>query len=105
MIQLTRQGLNFTGVERDVDALRREFDRRHCLLLENFLHPEVVSLLLPIIQTATFRPERHDVGSELEMVPNAALHGLSFLANDLKLFDLVQKITACSRVDDFTGRV
>jgi hypothetical protein len=31
MIQLTQQGLNFTGVERDVDALRREFDRRHCL--------------------------------------------------------------------------
>ena len=59
MIQLTRQGVNFTGVEQDLDALRRAFDRRHCLLLENFLHPDVVSLLLPMIRTATFRSERH----------------------------------------------
>jgi hypothetical protein len=105
MIQLTRQGVNFAGVKRDLDALRCEFDRRHCLLLENFLHPEVVSLLLPMIQTATFRPERHDVGSELQMVPNVALRLLSFLTNDLKLFDLVQKITSCSRVGCFSGRV
>jgi hypothetical protein len=105
MIQLTRQGLNFTGGEQDLDALRREFDRRNCLLLENFLHPEIVSLLLPMIRTATFRPEHHDVGSELQMEPNVALHLLSFLANDLKLFNLVQKITSCSRVGCFSGRV
>ena len=64
MIQVTRQGLNFTGVEQDLDALRREFDRRNCLLLENFLHPNVVSLLLPMLRAATFRPKHHDhVGS------------------------------------------
>jgi len=106
MIQLTRQGLNFTGVEKDLDSLRREFDRRNCLLLENFLHPEVVSLLLPMIGTATFHLEHHDhVGSELQMEPNVALEFLSFLTNDLKLFDLVQKITSCSRVGCFQGRI
>ncbi len=64
MIQLTRQGVNFTGVEGDLDALRREFDRRNCLLLENFLHPDVVSLLLPMLRAATFRPKHYDhVGS------------------------------------------
>jgi hypothetical protein len=106
MIQLTRRGLNFTGVEQDLDALRREFDRRNCLLLENFLHPDVVSLLLPMIRTATFHSKHHDhVGSELQMEPNVALHLLSFLTNDLKLFDLVQKITSCSRVGCFQGRV
>jgi 2-oxoglutarate-Fe(II)-dependent oxygenase superfamily protein len=106
MIQLTRQGLNFTGVEKDLDALRREFDRRHFLLLENFLHPEVVSLLLPMIRTATFRPKHYDhVGSELQMDANVALHVLSFLTNDLKLFDLVQKITSCGPVGCFRGRV
>ena len=106
MIQLTRRGLNFTGVEQDLDALRREFDRRDCLLLENFLHPDVVSLLLPMIHTATFRPKHHDhVGSELQMESNLALHLLSFLTNDLKLFDLVQKITSCGPVGCFQGRV
>ena len=106
MIQLTRRGLNFTGVEQDLDALRREFDRRNCLLLENFLHPDVVSLLLPMIHAATFRPKHHDhVGSELQMEPNLALHLLSFLTNDLKLFDLVQKITSCGPVGCFQGRV
>ena len=106
MVQLTRRGLNFTGVEQDLDALRREFDRRNCLLLENFLHPDVVSLLLPMIRTATFRPEHHDhVGSELQMEPNVALHLLSFLTNDLKLFDLIKKITACGPVGWFQGRV
>jgi hypothetical protein len=107
MIQLTRRGLNFTGVEQDLDALRREFDRRNCFLLENFLHPDVVSLLLPMIRTATFLPTTHDddVGSELQMEPNLALHLLSFLTNDLKLFDLVQKITSCGPVGCFQGRV
>jgi len=106
MIQVTRQGLNFTGVEQDLDALRREFDRRNCLLLENFLHPNVVSLLLPMLRAATFRPKHHDhVGSELQMEPNVALHLLSFLANDLRLFDLVQKITSCAPVGCFRGRV
>lgn len=106
MIQLTRQGLNFTGVEEDLDAMRREFDIRNCLLLENFLHPDVVSLLLPRIRTATFRPKHWDhVGSELEMEPNVALHLLFFLTNDLKLFDLVKKITSCGPVGCFQGRV
>lgn len=106
MIQMTRRGLAVTGKDADLKSLRKNFDRQHCLLLKDFLHPEVVSLILPFLQRAEYLPAQYKhVGSELRMEPNLALDTLSFLANDAKLFGLVQMITGCGSIGCFQGRV
>jgi 2OG-Fe(II) oxygenase superfamily len=106
MIQTTRQGLAFTGTQADVESLQRCFEREHFLLLKGFLHPEIISLIQPFLARAVYLPSHYEhVGSELRMEPNLAFDTLSFLANDAKLFALVQAITGCASIGSFQGRV
>jgi len=90
-MQITRQGLAVTGTGAVLELLRDNFERQHYLLLKDFLHPEVISLILAFLKRAKYSPAQYQrVGSELLMEPNAALDTLSLLANDVKLFGLVQ---------------
>jgi hypothetical protein len=86
--------------------LRRRFETEHYLQLKGFLHPDVISLILPFLARAEYAPAQYKhVGSELRMEPNAAFDTLSFLANDAKLLALVRKITGCDAIAIFQGRV
>jgi hypothetical protein len=106
MIHMTQQGLTFTGTQVDAESLRRCFERQHYLMLKDFLDPHIISLILPFLGPAEYVPAKYEhVGSELRMEPNPALDILSFLANDVKLFDLVQTITGCGSIGCFQGRV
>jgi 2OG-Fe(II) oxygenase superfamily len=106
VIQLTRQGLGPTGTGADIELLRRDFERDHFLLLKDFLHPDIISLIRPFLERAEYSPAKYKhVGSELRMKPNLAFDTLSFLANDAKLFALVQSITGCDSIGYFQGRV
>jgi 2OG-Fe(II) oxygenase superfamily len=106
MIHMTRQGLAFTGMQEGAESLRRCFERQHYLLLKEFLVPEIISIILPILGRAEYLPAQYNnVGSELRMEPNLAFDTLSFLANDMKLFGLVQTITGCGSIGCFQGRV
>jgi hypothetical protein len=106
MIQMTRQGLSFSGADADLELLKRDFERRHYLLLKDFLHPEIASLLLPFLKRAKYSPAQYKrVGSEFLMEPNLALDTLSFLTNDMKLFSLIQTITDCGSIGCFQGRI
>ena len=106
MIHMTRQGLAISHVDDDLVSLRRNFDRKHFLLLKDFLHPEIISLILPFLERGKYCPAQYKhVGSELLMQPNLAVETLSFLSNDLKLFGLVQTITDCDSIGYFEGRI
>jgi len=106
VIQLTRQGLVFSGMDADLELLRQSFERQYYLLLKDFLHPEITSLILPFLKRAEYFPAQYThVGSELRMEPNLASDTLSFLCNDSKLFRLVQTITGCGSIGCFQGRV
>jgi len=106
MIQITRLGLAFTGTDADIELLRRDFARDHFLLLKNFLHPDILSLIRPFLERAEYSPAKYKhVGSELRMEPNPAFDTLSFLANDAKLFGLLETITGCGSIGCFSGRV
>lgn len=104
VIQLTKRGL--AGTDADIELLRRDFARDHFLLLKDFLHPDIISLIRPFLERAEYSPAQYKhVGSELRMEPNLAFDTLSFLANDGKLFALVQAITGCGPIGYFQGRV
>jgi hypothetical protein len=103
---MTRQGLVFSGTAADLELLRLRFERQPYLLLKDFLHPVVISLILPFLDRAEYVPAQYKhVGSELRMEPNLASDILSFLANDSKLFCLLQTITRCGSIGSFQGRV
>jgi hypothetical protein len=106
MIHITRQGLAVSHIDDDLVALRRDFERQHFLLLKDFLHPEVISLILPFLERAKYSPVHYKrVGSELLMEPNPAVDTLSFLTNDMKLFGLLDTITGCGSIGWFQGRI
>jgi 2OG-Fe(II) oxygenase superfamily len=106
MIQLTKRGLVFTSVEADLALLRRQFESQHCIHLKGFLDSELVSSVLPAIERANYQPKEYDhVGSELLMETNTALLALSHVANDPRLFELVQSVAGCGPINHFLGRI
>ena len=106
MIQMTQQGLAFTGTDSDTESLRRYFERDHFPTAEKLSSSDIISLIRPFLERAEYSPAQYKrVGSELRMEPNLAFDTLSFLANDKKLFTLVQAITGCGPIGYFQGRV
>ena len=106
MIKVTKRGLLTQSTS--IAALREAFERQHYLRLPGFLAPEVLALVEPQLSTAEFF-ERIDDGAaatrELCMNTNSALGALLLLVNDEKLFELIQAITACPRINCFEGRI
>jgi hypothetical protein len=106
MIQLTRFGTVCDVAEKELLALRREFEQRQCILLPNFLEPKVLEHLQRRLEQDEFYQRlHHDTRLEL-CLKEEATHGLvHFLLNDPALFELLQNITGCGRIGRFYGRV
>lgn len=108
MIQVTRRGTELSSSTEVLGALRDQFERRHYFLLPGLLDAELVDLIQRQIDRAEFRErvhERIDSNKELCLTESAAFGALLFLMNDEKLFQLIQDITECDRIDCFEGRV
>ncbi len=106
MIQLTRTGTVFSGSPDDLERLCRQFDRQHWIRLPQLLEPGLLQLILHRLEGADFSPLVHaGIGTELCM-RDQITHGLlNFLANDPKLYGIVQHISGCSLIGSFHGRV
>jgi hypothetical protein len=106
MIQLTRFGMVCDGAEEELQALGREFARRQCILLENFLEPKLLEGLRRRLDQDEFYQRLHQ-DTRLELcLKEKSTHGLvHFLLNDPALFELLQKSTGCGRIGRFYGRV
>jgi 2OG-Fe(II) oxygenase superfamily len=108
MIQVTRQGTEFSSSSEALEDLRTQFERRHYFLLPGLLEPGLLDLIQRQIDRGEFRErvhERIDSNKELCLVANAAFGALLFLMNDEKLFQIIQDITRCDRINCFEGRV
>jgi len=94
------------GTEGAIAAYRHRFSTDHFIMLKNFVGPELLAAIQPIIETAEFESESYqDVGSEFRMVANMAQDALSLLAIDRNLLDFVQEISDCGPVNCFRGRI
>jgi hypothetical protein len=106
MIQLTRTGVVFSGSEGDLNRLRSEFDRDHHVILPKLFEPELLQTILKRIESARFVSFEHK-GSGLEfcMEDQPTIGLLTFVANVPAFLRLIERITGCGRIGEYSGRV
>lgn len=108
MIQVTRQGTEFSSSAEALEGLRAQFERRHYFLLPGLVEPGLLALIQRQIDRGEFRErvhERIDSNKELCLTANPGVGALLFLMNDAKLFQIIQDVTRCDRIRSFEGRV
>jgi hypothetical protein len=108
MIQVTRQGTKVSSSPEALEELRTQFEQRHYFLLPGLLEPGLLDLIQRQIDRGEFRErvhERIESNKELCLNESAAFGALLFLMNDEKLFQVIQDITECDRINCFEGRV
>jgi hypothetical protein len=110
VIQLTRTGTICTAAERELDELRSEFERRHCVKLPGLIEPALLERILSEIDQADFFRREHALADaapavELCMEPNTASALLLFLVSGDDFFRAIQAITGCGKIGSFDGRV
>jgi hypothetical protein len=108
IVQLTKHGTVFCGSSESLEQLRSQFEGQHYFRLSQLIEPALLHLIQRQIDGGEFYEkvhERIDSNKELCLVENAASGALLFLANDEKLFELIQQITRCARVRCFDGRI
>lgn len=106
MVQLTRSGPTVALQAEDVERLRTQFDRMHCIHLPRLLDARIFEFVQRRMAAAEFAGTTHeDIGVELCMPRNAIWNLLSFLSNDGRFLQLVQQLTGCGPLGSFLGRV
>jgi hypothetical protein len=111
MLQVRRTGLIVSDPEK-LDSLREEFNRRHAVVLEGFLGPDVLEYLHARIGTARLETRSDYDGAGREFAREHAvdkhdvsMHLISVLLNDQKLFQILERIAACPVIGYFEGRI
>jgi hypothetical protein len=111
MIQIT-QSKAMVADEAQLEQLRCEFARRHCVVLPQFLTASLLERVLEKIEAAQFYSNSHrdgrkqEFGWDLTIRENEmALHLIYFLLNSCSLFQIFQRITDCSAIGSFGGRI
>jgi 2OG-Fe(II) oxygenase superfamily len=106
MIQLTRSGTVVSASASEVENLRAEFGRQHCIQFSGLLEAGLVDFIQSEVDHAEFYPKIHkSIGVELSTAHHVLLPLLHILINDQKLFEIVHQITGCGRIGCFTGRI
>jgi len=106
MIRLTRAGTEFAGRPTDIDRLRRQFKRDHCVRLPRLLERGLLQQVLDRIERASVLPRAHEcIGEELCLDDPVTISLLTFLANDPRFLRIVQQITECGLIGCWSGRV
>jgi hypothetical protein len=94
-----------TGSDRELEALRDEYQRSHLVRLPRLLKPPLLDRIGRDVDSAEFEPRETELERELSMVPGRAYALLMLLANDPALFEVVRAATGCERIGRFDGRV
>jgi hypothetical protein len=104
VIQITRRGTvsNHAGVE----FARRAFAAQHCVKLAGFLERTLVDDIQHQLAAGEFREFAHgSLATELRLESGVCTGLLHFLANDPRLFRVVESISGCAGIRAFAGRV
>ncbi len=108
MISINKQGsISLDSVE-NVEGLRLQFNREHCVCLRQLLAPELLEFIRQGLDKAEFQTRVHEcIGSnaELCMTYNSTSSLLHLLLNNQRVFELIQSITQCGPIGCFLGRV
>ena len=107
IIQITKSGLFLRDDDTFPASMREEFKLRNCLLLPDFLEPDLLRMVQRNIEQGRFLRKIHPkgIGSEQKMRLNRASSLLDFLLNDVHVFNAIRSLTGCGPIGCFTGRV
>jgi hypothetical protein len=109
MIEITKSGPVFSGSTDELDELRGRFDREHCVLLRQFLHPQLLVMIQKQLERAVFKERLittlHPPSADLIMENNAIRQAFLLLLNNQKLFEIIEYITGCPKIGCFKGSV
>ena len=106
LVQLTRHGVRRTGSPRAFADARERFDREHCLLLDQFVAPDLLRTIQQRLSEEGFAHKLNKgIGTELRLPPGALSGGIEFLANDPAVFAAIQDLTGCPAIGCYRGRV
>jgi hypothetical protein len=106
LIQLTRKGVVFSGSPADLRAMRVQFKRDHYILLPKLIEPGLLVTILTRIEAAPSVKREYDgIVAESTIEDPITYHLFLFLLGIREFQQLVQRITGCRRIADFTGRI
>lgn len=109
IVQLSKRGIRVADSSRRVERLRADFARHHFVRLPRFLPKDLLETVSREIDRSAFYERTHagiDDNKELCMRTNTIAAGLlHVLLNGEELFDLVERVTGCTRIGCFRGRV
>ena len=104
VIQLTRRGA--VSHDGDLAALQRAFAHQHCARLTGFLEPSLAAGIRAQLERGGFQEFAHgSLATELRLDDGVCTGLLHFLANDPRLFRLVETVSGCRDIRAFAGRV
>ena len=103
MLQLTREGLVCSG---QIERLTHAFEQTHVLRLPQLLHADLMRMIAPRLEHCTWTAQCHGTIAR-EAVPDAPAPAniLNFVANTPEFIELARRITQCSEISWFSGRV
>lgn len=106
MIQISRSGLRVAAAAAALDELSAAFDSQHLIRLPGFFDADLAALIERRLAVAQFKP-RLDGELVIEhTLDDAELFAVFvFVLNDPAVLRLVERITRCSPLKSFTGRV
>ena len=86
--------------------MRRSFDASHAIRLPRLFGADVLRFVREAVGVARFS-DREDAGLAREqcMDHNTILGMLFLIMNDVRLFDVIRRITGCPPIGSFAGRI
>lgn len=103
--------LNFNFDETLVEKYKAEFIATNCIFLSSFLKDGVLNALLLKLANTNFETkfeteDENKFGKVLCITPNnPIIFTFNLLFNNLQLFNLLEMITGCEEIGNFTGRI
>jgi hypothetical protein len=86
--------------------LSAEFTAKHCVLISNLLHPELLAVIQRGLAAAPFESFSHGaLGQELITTDRVLLSALHFVANIPSFLEAVRRITGLPAITFFAGRL
>jgi hypothetical protein len=106
LIQLTRQGVAFSGTQEDLASLREKYQRDNYVILPRLFEPALFEELMQRVEAAPFVPRDHDgIALEFCMEDKFTAAMLEFFPNNPSFLRMVERITGQPRIGEFNGRV
>jgi len=106
MFQLNRRGLTVAANEADFESLQADYERQHLVILPKLIEPSLLETLVQKIERAQFVfHDTHGVLSEFRMVDSGPTATFTFLVSNPAFLRVVERITGCRQLGQFTGRV